>query len=727
MFTFERLVRIVNELAMDYHIVSYGSGMSFGSYGHPIDRVMKNKEENKYKLPKIHVVGPIITYTLLFLMAIGVIWYIVLLFGRYAISVRTESEKDNTVYWADLYANASDDSKEDILQKLSRQGRSYCITDADGNIITSSGDITCVGYSESAGTINLKTNPLGGSVMVAFEDDEYPEESVVINDPFYSEGYIFLDKGNEFLYIAEGDLNLDIFRLLRSKNAFDDLFLKKNSINIPFWTGTDIGDTGEILIISCSATMNYKDFSSIFLAVAFSLAIALLLFIILISNIIGNFSASRKLKKLMFRDNITTNRNWFWFAIKSKAILENFSNRTKTFAVVELVFIKYRNFVLCHSVREGNDILREVDSQIRKSISRRELCAHSSSNGFPMLLEVKDEEDARSRLQALISSLEKISSNHKLAFRAGVYVIKPESILVRGKYGKLTADIDQLYNNASAAGASISGSDESGIAFFDDKLVDQEKWADYVQERQRPALENEEFLVYYQPKYDPRNDEIRGAEALVRWQTEDMGLVPPGKFIPIFENNGFITEIDHYMLRHVARDQKRWLDEGRKCVPVSVNVSRAHFIEDDLADQIRAIVDEEGAPHELIEIELTESAFFDDQKAMLKTIGDLKSYGFAVSMDDFGSGYSSLNSLKDMPLDILKLDAGFFRGSEDDERSKKVVSEAIKLAKCLDMKTVAEGVEEKGQVDFLASEGCDMIQGYYYAKPMPKEEYEMRI
>ena len=197
--------------------------------------------------------------------------------------------------------------------------------------------------------------------------------------------------------------------------------------------------------------------------------------------------------------------------------------------------------------------------------------------------------------------------------------------------------------------------------------------------------------------------------------------------IPIFEKNGFITEIDHYMIAHVARDQKRWFDAGFQCVPVSVNVSRAHFIESDLAEQIRDLVDAEGAPHELVEIELTESAFFDDKNALITTIERLKSYGFAVSMDDFGSGYSSLNSLKDMPLDVLKLDAEFFRGESGQDRGEIVVSEAIRLAKSLNMRTVAEGVEVREQVDFLATQGCDMIQGYFYAKPMPAADYEVRM
>ena len=241
------------------------------------------------------------------------------------------------------------------------------------------------------------------------------------------------------------------------------------------------------------------------------------------------------------------------------------------------------------------------------------------------------------------------------------------------------------------------------------------------------AIANNEFEVYYQPKYDPKTLELKGAEALIRWNSPEYGFVSPGRFIPIFEKNGFITEIDHYMIWHVAANQRMWRDMGYNIGCVSVNVSRAHFAEKDLAYQIRDMVDSVGCPHELLEIELTESAFFDDQNAMIETIRALKSFGFKVSMDDFGAGYSSLNSLKDMPLDVLKLDAGFFRGDKGGERGQIVVSETIKLAKSLHMKTVAEGVDEKEQVDFLASQGCDLIQGYYFAKPMPKSEYEAKL
>ena len=372
-------------------------------------------------------------------------------------------------------------------------------------------------------------------------------------------------------------------------------------------------------------------------------------------------------------------------------------------------------------------MLKRVYDHINKRLEKKEMIAHVSNSNFALILKYDDPDKLKMRLQSLILELEKIDSDHVFSFQAGVDPVgiwkNDKGRVVRRKY----IDLEKEYNNACTARATLSDKDESGVAFFDDKLVEDQKWIDKVTERQRYAIEHEEFIVYYQPKYDPSTDKLRGAEALIRWQNDEMGFVPPGRFIPIFEKSGFITEIDHYMLEHVARDQKAWLDKGYECVPVSVNVSRAHFIESDLAEQIRDIVDRAGTPHKYIEIELTESAFFDDKNALISTITRLKEYGFSVSMDDFGSGYSSLNSLKDMPLDVLKLDAEFFRGDSHGEREEIVVSEAIKLAKSLNMKTVAEGVEIKEQVDFLAEQGCDMIQGYYYAKPMPKDEYEQRM
>ena len=213
---------------------------------------------------------------------------------------------------------------------------------------------------------------------------------------------------------------------------------------------------------------------------------------------------------------------------------------------------------------------------------------------------------------------------------------------------------------------------------------------------------------------------------MVRWIHPTEGFVAPYRFIPIFEKNGFVIQLDDYMITEVARQQAKWLSEGKQLVPISVNVSRVHFVREDLAEHICQLVDQFNVPHEYIELELTESAFFDDKGVLLNTIKKLKGYGFEISMDDFGAGYSSLNSLRELPLDVVKLDAGFFREEDESGRGKLIVGDTISLAKKLDMRIVAEGIETRDQVDFLAEMDCDLIQGYYYAKPMPDADFEKK-
>ena len=675
----------------------------------------KAKRDKRYQLPKNRIAVTLIVYSLVFLLACAIISLSGDLIATYVTKLKALNEVENTTKYVKLYNDASDSELDEIFDSFSSSGYVVFASDIDMNILRSNGKITAELFRDENDkedkehtsffallpTSDIKSNDFG-----LFSDD-YSEE---LNENFF----LLPDKNNPFINVDDTRITPNIWNILNG--------VLNNSISAKtkyeYWTAYYVRDNSEILAFKTNFSFTRSDFAFCILYDVVNYILAVLIFILLVTNVIRTNNSNRRMRNLVLRDNITGNRNWFWFAMKSKEILKK-RKAGVNYAVVSLIFVRYRNYVLCHSVDQGEQTLRLVWKNICAFLEKNELCSHGTINNFQILLKANSEEEARTRLERIIKSLEAIGVDHDFNFQAGVYMV-PSNV-------KKNADIDLLYNNASAARLTLESSDESGIAFFDSKLVDDEKWIDTVTERQKDAIEKEEFKIYYQPKYDPRTNEQLGAEALIRWISDDMGFVSPGRFIPIFEKSGFITEIDHYMLEHVARDQKKWLDEGRKCVPVSVNVSRAHFAEVNLADQIREIIDKEGSPHELIEVELTESAFFDDKALMLTTIRKLKDYGFLVSMDDFGSGYSSLNSLKDMPLDILKLDAGFFRGENDTERAEIVVSETLRLAKKLNMTTVAEGVEDQHQVDFLAAEGCNMIQGYYYAKPMPKEEYEAKM
>ena len=674
--------------------------------------------KDKYKIPKAQVVGPIIGHTIVFLVIIAAIFIAMSIISDYVVDVRSEDDREYVMRMAAQYEKGTDSARDAATSTLVRDGHAYCIIDYNGKVLQSNGVITCKGYDATKNAFD--SDSLSGMLTDAEEGTNAQEIHSVV---------LAMSDNKSFI---EEDMQGSVFNWKNFSQAFKNDpeiwdHLSQGTVGVPYWIGTPVNNAAEILLVKAELTIKLKDYMYMLGGMIVAFVIAIIIFILMIMGVVRNLNSNRKMRKVVFRDNIAPGRNWLWFVNTSQDILEKKRNERKTYAVVALEFIKYRNFVLCHSVKEAEDLLRQVAKIITVKLRKDELCAHNSSSGLPLLLEVTDEADARRRLDDIIGALIAIPTNYKLAFRAGVYLVNPANEKLAARQRRFIADIDLFYNNACTAALSLGNSVESGIAFFDQNLVAEEKWISLVTERQQSAVNNQEFVVYYQPKYDPRTNELKGAEALIRWNSPDMGLVPPSKFIPIFEDNGFIPQIDDYMISHIARDQCRWLNEGRKCVPISVNVSRAHFAQPDLAEHICSMVDREGAPRDLIEIELTESAFFDDENAMIATINKLKGFGFLVSMDDFGSGYSSLNSLKNMPLDILKLDAGFFRGSEDNPRTEIVVSEALKLAKSLNMKTVAEGVEEQSQVDFLAAEGCDMIQGYYYAKPMPREEYETRL
>ncbi|MEA4813793.1 MAG: EAL domain-containing protein [Oscillospiraceae bacterium] len=241
------------------------------------------------------------------------------------------------------------------------------------------------------------------------------------------------------------------------------------------------------------------------------------------------------------------------------------------------------------------------------------------------------------------------------------------------------------------------------------------------------ALETGQFQVYLQPKYNLKTEKPYGAEALIRWQHPEFGLLLPGMFIPIFERNGFIGKIDYYMWEKICAMLRKWLDEGLEPAPISVNVSRVNMYNPNLVSLISNLVKKYNIPPRLLNLELTESAYMDNPDIMGKTVLALQKAGFTVMMDDFGSGYSSLNTLKDIPINVLKIDMQFLSGNAEAGRKECIMAAVVHMASWLGIPVIMEGVETSRQVSFLKSIGCGYVQGYYFAKPMPVPEYEALV
>ncbi len=535
--------------------------------------------------------------------------------------------------------------------------------------------------------------------------DAAPMQLIVEDD--LGQILVFQEEGTEINEHILSDLR--ILAMMES-NAFFSSEKESALMQFKVWFLQEVEGL-EVYVLQDIYVFGYDFLMLIMSIVLFGIMIAVFILYYLIS-FISVIVSMHKTTKIIYTDMITGGNNWLHFVKKASSLLKR-KSATHTYAVLHLKMRKYRSFCTCFGVEEGEALIEKLYQVLKKNIKNNEAMAHQENAEFGLLLAYTDEQQLRTRIEALENALDDVLPKMKLYFAVGIYQVQPKE-----------RDIEQLYNNALLACDMLGEEAENQIAFFDVEMNKQRLWERKVEDDMDAALTNREFQVYLQPKISTAEEVLAGAEALVRWIHPKEGFIPPNKFIPIFERNGFILKLDDYMLEEVARQQAKWIEQGRNVVPISVNVSRAHFAREDLAEHICSIVDQYQVPHQVIELELTESAFFDDKKLLLQTVKKLREEGFIVSMDDFGAGYSSLNSLKELQLDVLKLDADFFRGVETQDRGLLIVSEVIDLAKKLNMKIVAEGIESREQVDFLAEQECDLIQGYFFAKPMPIREFE---
>lgn len=513
-----------------------------------------------------------------------------------------------------------------------------------------------------------------------------------------------------YMYVAEGFINI-----LFDKNTFLGITENYDKRDVPLisakiWNVISYEDYTVLVLSDIYITTN--DLIIVYLILVMMLLLTIVFAIYYVCSIIGIARSQKRITKLLYTDMVTGGYNWLYFTRKGSKLLKRNRGRFN-YAMIKLRMEKYNSFCTCFGVREGEELIEKFYLALKKNIKKKEFMAHNEQADFGLLLIYDTIEELERRIIDIEKSLNNILPNIKMYFSAGVCIIDNND-----------RDVNSLYNNAAIARDMLGEDADNKIAFFDIEMNKQQLWERKVENEMEKALVKKEFKLYLQPKYSTKEEALAGAEALVRWIHPEEGFIPPNKFIPIFEKNGFILQLDDYMLEQVAMQQAKWIEEGKDVFPISVNVSRAHFTREDLAEHICKIVDKYNVPHNVIELELTESAFFDDKPVLIRTVKALRDYGFIVSMDDFGAGYSSLNSLKELSIDVLKIDADFFRGADSVDRGMLIVSEVIDLAKKLDMKIVAEGIESREQVDFLTQQECDLIQGYYFAKPMPVEEFE---
>lgn len=362
-------------------------------------------------------------------------------------------------------------------------------------------------------------------------------------------------------------------------------------------------------------------------------------------------------------------------------------------------------------VKAGDRLLCSIAGIARSALGETCICGRFAADRFLFLQERSME--AADRLSA--SSLN--ASHHSAACNAiikwGVYEIVDRSV-----------PVEQMCDRAFLAVDSIKGKYHKWVAVYDDEVRSRLLRTQAITDAMESALSQGQFSVYLQPKYSLNDDCLCGAEALVRWTHPELGFLSPGEFIPIFERNGFITRLDRYVWEEVCRLIQTWSGKGMLSLPVSVNVSRADLYQPNLVETLTELVRRYDVPPAFLHLEITESAYTDNPTQIIDTVRELRNRGFVIEMDDFGSGYSSLNMLNQMKIDILKLDMKFIQSETAKPTDRGILHFIVDLAKWMSLGVVAEGVETREQLNRLREIGCDYVQGYFFSKPIPAEAFE---
>lgn len=417
-------------------------------------------------------------------------------------------------------------------------------------------------------------------------------------------------------------------------------------------------------------------------------------------------------------DVLTGGKNKRRFIKDTEKAAKKFEPENLAVAVLDIDKFKFVNERVGYE--EGNRVLTRLHNTISDNANKGEVFARIVNDSFAITMLNASDLELTKRLNDIFTEFARRNSQHitlPISFSAGI------CRLGECKHKGLI-DPNIALDRCSLAKKTVKERRGNGIAFYDDKIREKELMEKDLENEMPHALDNHEFMCFLQPKYGTKSRHIEGAEALIRWHSKEFGFVYPSDFIPVSEKNGFVIELDFFILEEVCRLMRKWLDSGLTPVVISVNQSRLHLDEPDYIGKLREIVDKYNVPYKYIELELTESVFTDNAELMIKTMQKLHDVGFKLSIDDFGSGYSSLNMLKDMPADVVKIDREFFNTTADTEKGRAVISSVVDLANNLNMKVISEGVETEAQVEFLAEIGCHMVQGFFFAKPMTVKDFE---
>lgn len=448
------------------------------------------------------------------------------------------------------------------------------------------------------------------------------------------------------------------------------------------------------------------------------IVVVLLFFGLLLYIFFSSVQNQNKISRLAFQDSVTGGVSKLWFDMEAERLIRSAPPNTYRFVAFNIQKFKLINDNF--GKEAGDKVLQHVYNTIEGLLEEGEIITRSSADDFYILKKAKTKREQEQDFRFYSEKINEynLAPNQKYFINISLGVV-----LVDDPYLPLVQIQDRA--NIARKSAKHTYDKRFSLVFYTDLERMQLLKEKEMENRMEDALQNGEFILYLQPKIELEHNKVKGAEALVRWQTREGVLIMPNDFIPFFEKNGFIIKLDLYVFEKACALIRNWIDNGVEPVPISVNMSRAHLRNPGYLEYYQEIAQRYSVPRRLLEIELTESLVFENLEELIDVIDCIHKAGFMCSLDDFGSGYSSLSTLTNIKVDALKLDKAFWNSGCEEKRSHDVIAMVVELGKRLNMTTISEGVETVSQLEFLREIRCDLAQGYVFSKPVPTAEFEL--
>ncbi|MGN0435486.1 MAG: putative bifunctional diguanylate cyclase/phosphodiesterase, partial [Wujia sp.] len=407
-------------------------------------------------------------------------------------------------------------------------------------------------------------------------------------------------------------------------------------------------------------------------------------------------------------DELTRISNYSKFYMDVEHTLR--SNLDKEYAIIVFDIDRLKSINDLYGMLKGDEVLKYVGTVLRGMFDDDTCYGRLHSDFFAICMSYKKKGDIIKTIEKLRKRFNAYSNKNDFDINTtyGIYLVNDRMV-----------PANLMCDRAMMAARTIKGNIIKFCSFYDEQYRMDMLKANEIEREMNHALDNGEFKMYLQPKFNLKNEDLCGAEVLCRWIHPTKGIIPPAEFIPLFEKNGFILKLDEYMWEEACRTIRRWKDEGRDPVPLSVNISRYHIMNNDLEKVFTGLLDKYDLQPSALTLEITESLFLDKPEELNRVLTKLQKIGFRLEVDDFGSGFSSLNLIRNISVDTIKIDKDFLDSEIATEKGKIVINHTISMAKDLQLQVIAEGVETKEHVEFLKKSNCDIAQGFFFARPMP--------